>query len=60
MKLASVTVTLIVFDPYSFSFPQTKGTPPKKRYGHTAVLWRHYIIIFGELDLFGMVKNSTG
>ncbi|KAI9282093.1 hypothetical protein BC943DRAFT_116844 [Umbelopsis sp. AD052] len=51
-----------------WSTVQTKGTPPKKRYGHTAVLWRHYIIIFGgcketqdycnDVHVFDVQKNT--
>ncbi|SAL98698.1 hypothetical protein [Absidia glauca] len=34
-----------------------KGVPPSKRYGHTATLWNHYIIVFGTC--LTMSNHST-
>ncbi|KAH8550505.1 hypothetical protein BGW37DRAFT_66887 [Umbelopsis sp. PMI_123] len=65
-----VTTDLHVLDlvDMRWSTVQTKGTPPKKRYGHTAVLWRHHIIIFGgcketqdycnDVHVFDVQKNT--
>ncbi|RKP09665.1 hypothetical protein THASP1DRAFT_8637, partial [Thamnocephalis sphaerospora] len=41
------------------SLQATLGTPPTKRYGHTAALWRHYIIIFGGTNEFQEYCNDV-
>ncbi|KAF9180006.1 hypothetical protein BGZ50_006512 [Haplosporangium sp. Z 11] len=35
------------------------GVPPTKRYGHTAVLWNHHIIIFGGSNEFYEYRDDV-
>ena len=46
-------------DSLLFLLQNVQGTPPCKRYGHTATLWNNHIIVFGGCNEYQEYCNDV-